>query len=81
MPVFEPIDQFVLAQVMSAPYLGAEEERELVQAFQETGCTRARDRIVLSHGRMVLKAVKKMAGYGMSETDLFQEGQIGLIEA
>ena len=81
MPVFEPIDQFLLAQVMSAPYLGAEEERELVQAFQETGCTRARDRIVLSHGRMVLKAVKKMAGYGMSETDLFQEGQIGLIEA
>lgn len=81
MSVYDPIDPILVAQVMSSPYLGPEEEQALIKEFQETGSPRARDRIVLSHGRLVLKAVKKMAGYGLSQTDLFQEGQIGLIEA
>lgn len=67
--------------VMTIPMLTAQREAELVEAWQTGGSKEAARELVLSHLRLVTKAVKDHRGYGLPDGDLAQEGTVGLMRA
>ena len=61
--------------------LTAEEELELAnQYYYEDNLDSAR-KLVLAHLRFVVHMAKTYSGYGLSEADLIQEGNVGLMKA
>lgn len=67
--------------VQKFPILSLEEEKRLTEAWcQYQDRDAARD-LVLSHLRLVVKAVRDHAGYGLPPGDLAQEGTVGLMRA
>ena len=70
-----------IASVNSVPMLTPEQERELAnQYFYENNVDAARQ-LVLAHLRFVVHLAKSYAGYGLSQADLIQEGNVGLMKA
>ena len=67
--------------VNSIPLLSEEEEMRLTQAWYNHQDRNAARDLVLSHLRLVVKAVRDHAGYGLSPSDLAQEGTVGLMRA
>lgn len=67
--------------VQAIPMLSEAREKELVRAWCETKDREAARELVLSHLRLVTKAVKDHRGYGLPEGDLAQEGTVGLMRA
>ena len=63
------------------PLLSSEAEYSLAKQFQETNNIEAAKTLVLSHLRFVIKVARNYRGYGLSENDLIQEGNIGLMKA
>ncbi|MFQ5661332.1 MAG: RNA polymerase sigma factor RpoH [Gammaproteobacteria bacterium] len=70
-----------LQSVNRIPMLSAEEERELATRFRQTGDLEAARRLVMSHLRFVVRVARGYNGYGLSQADLIQEGNIGLMKA
>lgn len=67
--------------VNSFSILSAEEEKRLAEElFYEQHVDAAR-RLVLAHLRFVVHIAKSYAGYGLSQGDLIQEGNVGLMKA
>lgn len=64
-----------------AEVLSAETEAELVGLWKNHGDTKAQQRIVESHMRLVTKMALKMGGYRATVGDLIQEGVFGLYDA
>lgn len=62
-------------------FLSHVEEAELIDAYQSDGDVEAMERLVTSHLRLVGAMVRKYSGYGLSDSDLFQEGSVGLVKA
>ena len=67
--------------VGSVAVLTVEEERELAFRFREQEDLSAARQLVMSHLRFVVHIAKSYAGYGLSQADLVQEGNIGLMKA
>ena len=67
--------------VNQIPVLSAEEERELAHRFQDQDDLEAARSLVLSHLRFVVRVARGYSGYGLSQADLIQEGNIGLMKA
>lgn len=67
--------------VNTIPLLTAEEEHELATRLQQTNDLEAARRLVMSHLRFVVRIARGYSGYGLSEADLIQEGNIGLMKA
>jgi len=67
--------------VKSIPMLSAEEERELAERYYKEDDLDAARQLVLSHMRFVLYVVNGYQGYGLSQADLIQEGNVGLMKA
>tara|TARA_B100000676_G_scaffold164513_1_gene161779 strand:- start:211 stop:1053 length:843 start_codon:yes stop_codon:yes gene_type:complete len=67
--------------VQRFPLLELEEERELAARFREEEDLDAAWRLVMSHLRFVVKIARGYAGYGLSQGDLIQEGNVGLMKA
>lgn len=67
--------------VQRFPLLELEEERELAARFREEEDLDAAWRLVTSHLRFVVKIARGYAGYGLSQGDLIQEGNVGLMKA
>src|SRR5688572_30345786 len=63
------------------PLLSVEREQELANRFIENSDLQAARELVLSHLRYVARIAKGYAGYGLSQADLIQEGNIGLMKA
>ena len=74
------LDTYV-QRVAQVPMLSAEEEQELATRWQRDGDTEAAKQLVLSHLRFVVRIARGFSGYGLSQNDLVQEGNIGLIKA
>lgn len=74
-------DKKLIKFAMSAPYLEREEERDLAIRWKDGNDQNARNRIALSHMRLVIAMASKFKGFGLSVSDLIQEGYIGLLEA
>jgi RNA polymerase sigma-32 factor len=63
------------------PMLSREEEQELATRLYEKQDLEAARKLVLSHLRFVIKVARGYAGYGLSQADLIQEGNLGLMKA
>ena len=85
----QPIDQLspggnlesYIQSVNSIPLLSADDERELSHKLYYDGDLDAARRLVMSHLRFVVYIARSYAGYGLSEADLIQEGNVGLMKA
>ena len=61
--------------------LSAEEERLLADRLHQEGDVDAARRRVLANLRFVIYIARSYSGYGLSEADLIQEGNVGLMKA
>ncbi len=69
-----------LAEVARIPLLSEEEERELARQMRD-GDRRARERLIVSHLRLVVSMAREYGDVGLDLLDLIQEGNLGLMEA
>lgn len=72
--------RFVKA-AMEAPYLERDEEHELAVRWRDHGDEAALHRLTSAHMRLVIALAAKFRYFGLSMSDLIQEGHIGLLEA
>lgn len=67
--------------VNSIPVLSRESEKVLVDKLYYEDDVEAARQLVLSHLRFVVYIARSYSGYGLSEADLIQEGNVGLMKA
>jgi len=67
--------------VNTIPLLSIEEEKELAERLYYDADLDGARRLVMSHLRFVVYVAKSYSGYGLSEADLIQEGNVGLMKA
>jgi RNA polymerase primary sigma factor len=72
--------QLFVNQASRYPLLTAAEEVELAQAI-ERGDLAAKERLINSNLRLVIKFARRYQGHGLSLQDLVQEAMLGLIRA
>ena len=63
------------------PVLTVEEEQSLAKRVQANEDLDAARRLIMSHLRFVVHVARGYGGYGLSQGDLIQEGNIGLMKA
>lgn len=80
---FSPIQTLdaYIAKVNAIPMLTLEQEQELTRRLYEEQDTEAAKLLILPHLKYVVKVAKQYSGYGLSQEDLIQEGNIGLMKA
>ncbi|MET1256111.1 RNA polymerase sigma factor RpoH [Aliikangiella maris] len=74
------IDAYVTA-IHSVPVLTPEEEYNLATRYKDEGDLAAVRELILSHLRFVVHIARSYSGYGLSQADLIQEGNVGLMKA
>lgn len=84
--VFDPITPgrdltAYIASVNSIAVLTPEHELELAKQYYYEGDVDAARQLVLAHLRFVVHMAKTYSGYGLSQADLIQEGNVGLMKA
>ncbi len=67
--------------VYTIPILTEKEEQALATDFRATGNLDSARKLIVSHLRLVVSIAKKYKGYGLQESDLIQEGNLGLMKA
>src|SRR5690606_431452 len=67
--------------VNSIPLLSVEQERELAESLYYEQDLEAARQLVLAHLRFVVHIARSYAGYGLSQADLIQEGNVGPMKA
>jgi len=73
--------QRYLQQIRKFPMLEKEEEYMLAKRWLEHDDTRAAEKMVTSHLRLVAKIAMGYRGYGLPVNELISEGNIGLMQA
>jgi len=73
--------QAYIRAVQALPLLSAEEERDCAERLRKENDLQAASRLVLSHLRVVVAIARQYAGYGLAQSDLIQEGNVGLMKA
>ena len=73
--------QAYINSVHSIGFLTPEEEKKLAEDLYYRNDLDAARKLVLAHLRFVIYIAKSYSGYGLSEADLIQEGNIGLMKA
>ena len=76
-------DSFTLYQqsIQEIPFLSEEEEYELGIRLKKYNDLEAAKKLILSHLKLVMKIARSYSGYGLPQSDLVQEGNIGLMKA
>ena len=67
--------------VNQVPILTFEEEQRLAKLLRDHDDIEAARQLVMSHLRFVVKIARGYSGYGLQQSDLIQEGNIGLMKA
>ncbi|MCL5425208.1 MAG: RNA polymerase sigma factor RpoH [Gammaproteobacteria bacterium] len=67
--------------VSAIPILSVEEERELADRLYYQEDVEAARQLVMSHLRFVVHIARSYSGYGLAQSDLVQEGNVGLMKA
>tara|TARA_E500000331_G_scaffold15522_1_gene13567 strand:- start:3499 stop:4383 length:885 start_codon:yes stop_codon:yes gene_type:complete len=70
-----------ISSVHQFPILSAEKELELAMRLQKNQDLEAARELILSHLRVVVSISRQYTNYGLSQGDLIQEGNIGLMKA
>ncbi|MGY8786584.1 MAG: RNA polymerase sigma factor RpoH [Pseudomonadales bacterium] len=70
-----------IASVNSIAMLTPEQELELAKQYYYEDNVDAARQLVLAHLRFVVHMSKTFSGYGLSQADLIQEGNVGLMKA
>lgn len=65
----------------AAPYLERNEEHGLAVRWKDLNDQEALHQLTSSHMRLVISMAAKFRNYGLSMSDLIQEGHVGLLEA
>ncbi len=83
LPAIGSIDSYdrYMQSIRAIPSLTAEEEMELGMRLKKSNDLEAAKTLILSHLKLVAKVAKGYAGYGLPQSDLVQEGNIGLMKA
>lgn len=71
----------MIAAAMKAPYLAREEEHDLAMRWKCERDQEALNRMTMAHMRLVIAMAGKFRNFGLSMSDLIQEGHVGLLEA
>lgn len=66
---------------MSIPNLSEEEEQNLLKKFKLDNCLKSAHTLIMSQLKTVIYLAHQYKNYGLSEEDLVQEGNIGLMKA
>ena len=74
-------DRRMIKIAMAAPYLARDEEHDLAVRWKESSDQNARNQIAMAHMRLVVSMAGKFRHFGLSMSDLVQEGYVGLLEA
>jgi RNA polymerase sigma-32 factor len=80
MLAIDSVDSYMNA-IASIPVLSVEEERELALEYYTTRSLEAARRLTVANLRFVAHIARSYSGYGLSQMDLIQEGNIGLMKA
>lgn len=67
--------------VHQIPILTPEDEKQLAERYYHDGDVEAARLLVMSHLRFVIHIARSYSGYGLSQADLIQEGNLGLMKA
>jgi RNA polymerase sigma-32 factor len=67
--------------INAQPRLSVDEEHDLALRYHRDGDLEAARQLVLTHLRYVVHVARGLAGYGLPQADLIQEGNIGLMKA
>jgi RNA polymerase sigma-32 factor len=80
---FSSADSFTLYRqsIQEIPFLTEEEEYELGMRLKKDNDLEAAKKLILSHLKLVIKIARSYSGYGLPQSDLVQEGNIGLMKA
>ena len=70
-----------IAAVYQMPMLGKEEEKQLAEDLFEKGNLESAQKLVLAHLRVVVSVSRQYLSYGLSQADIIQEGNVGLMKA
>lgn len=76
----DPVYHLYLRELGQIPFLTAEEENSLARRVQQ-GDDSAREQLIKSHLRLVVKVARDYDGFGVPLLDLISEGNIGLMKA
>lgn len=76
----DSLDQYLRA-IKTFPVLSAEEEYDYATRLKKDGDLEAARALIVSHLRLVASIARGYAGYGLPQSDLIQEGNIGLMKA
>lgn len=66
---------------MKAPYLERQEEHELAVRWKDDADQEAMHKLTSAHMRLVIAIAARFRHFGLSMTDLIQEGHVGLLQA
>ena len=80
LPPVSSLESYIQA-VNTIPMLTPERETELGRRLKSTNDLTAASELVLSHLRLVVAVARNYMGYGLPQSDLVQEGNIGLMKA
>ena len=70
-----------IQSVSRFPFLTQEQETGYARRFRDSGDLDAARELVVSHLRVVVAVARGYMGYGLPQSDLIQEGNIGLMKA
>jgi RNA polymerase sigma-32 factor len=76
----DSFDQYMRA-IKAFPVLTAEEEYEYASRLKKHNDLEAAQKLIVSHLRLVASIARGYIGYGLPQSDLIQEGNIGLMKA
>ncbi len=76
----DSLEQYSRA-IKAYPILSAEEEYALAVKFRKENDLDAARQLIVSHLRLVASIARSFNGYGLPQSDLIQEGNIGLMKA
>ena len=83
LPSLGSVDSYdrYMQSIRAIPSLTAEEELALGMRLKTSNDLEAAKTLILSHLKLVAKVAKGYSGYGLPQSDLVQEGNIGLMKA
>jgi RNA polymerase sigma-32 factor len=83
LPSIGSVDSYdrYMQSIRAIPSLTAEEELALGMRLKTSNDLEAAKTLILSHLKLVAKVAKGYSGYGLPQSDLVQEGNIGLMKA